>query len=316
MSAAPPYFSADDLHRVLDTPSLVDALAEGFRSGAESPVRHVHETAPASGGRLLLMPAWRPGEATGVKIVTVYPGNRARGVPTVGALYVLLDGDTGHPAALLDGEALTLLRTGAASALAARHLARADAKTLVVVGTGHLAPYMARAHAAVRPIERILVWGRTFEHAAAVAQGLAEDGFPAAAVTDLRGALAVADVVTCATTATAPIVCGADVRPGTHVDLAGGFTPGMREADDDLVARAEVYVDTRAGALAEAGDLVQPIAAGRIDAGHVRGELADLVRYRVSGRTRADAVTLFKSVGTALEDLAAAQLALARLRRA
>jgi ornithine cyclodeaminase len=215
---------------------------------------------------------------------------------------------SGCPVALIDGEAVTLRRTAAASALAATYLARADSKTLLVVGTGALAPYMAAAHCALRAIERVLVWGRSAEHAAATAARLATDGPPAEICTDLAAGLAVSDIVTCATTAREPIVRGSLVRPGTHVDLVGAFTPEMRESDDALVERAEVFVDTFAGALKEAGDLVQPIAAGAIAREHVRAELADLVTGRHPGRGSAEAVTLFKSVGTALEDLCAARL--------
>jgi ornithine cyclodeaminase len=260
-----------------------------------------------AGDRLLLMPAWAAG-SVGVKIVTVFPGNRARGLASVSALYLLLDGATGHPLALIDGEALTLRRTAAASALAATCLARPDSKRLLVVGTGALAPYMAAAHCAVRPMERVLVWGRSVEHARATVARLVADGLPAEVCGDLAAGLALADIVTCATTAREPIVRGALVQPGTHVDLVGAFTPEMRESDDALVRRAEVFVDTFAGALKEAGDLVQPIAAGAIARQHVRAELADLVTGHHPGRSAAEAVTVFKSVGTALEDLCAARL--------
>jgi len=314
MSASVAFVSAERIHRALDFPSLIDALRTAFAEGAESPLRHVHRIAPEAEGRLLLMPAWREGEAAGVKIVTVFPGNRARGLATVSALYLLLDGGTGHPIALLDGEALTLRRTAAASALASKFLSRSDSRTLVVVGTGALAPYMAIAHCAVRPIERVLVWGRREDAARATAARLASEGLPATAAAVLDAALAEADIVTCATTAVEPILRSGWIRPGTHVDLAGGFTRGMREADDALVARAEVYVDTYAGALAEAGDLVQPIERGLIDRAHVRAELAELVRGERHGRSGRGAVTLFKSVGTALEDLCAARLAVERAR--
>jgi len=253
------------------------------------------------------MPAWA-GASLGVKIVTVFPGNRARGVASVSALYLLLDGATGHPLALVDGEALTVRRTAAASALAATYLARPDSKILLVVGTGALAPHMAAAHCALRPIERVLVWGRSAEHARTTVARLAAGGLPAEVCADLAAGLGRADIVTCATTAREPIVRDALVRPGTHVDLVGAFTPEMRESDDALVQRAEVFVDTYAGALKEAGDLVQPIAAGTIAREHVRAELADLVHGRYPGRGSAAAVTLFKSVGTALEDLCAARL--------
>jgi ornithine cyclodeaminase len=260
-----------------------------------------------AGDRLLLMPAWA-GESLGVKIVTVFPANRARGLASVSALYLLLDGATGHPLALIDGEALTLRRTAAASALAATYLARPDSKVLLVVGAGALAPCMAAAHCALRPIERVLVWGRSVEHVKVTVARLVGEGLPAEASADLPAGLAVADIVTCATTAREPIVRGALVRPGTHVDLVGGFTPEMRECDDALVQRAEVFVDTYAGALKEAGDLVQPMAAGAIAREHIRAEVADLVHGRHPGRGSAAAVTVFKSVGTALEDLCAARL--------
>ncbi|HEX4883810.1 MAG TPA: ornithine cyclodeaminase family protein, partial [Casimicrobiaceae bacterium] len=240
------------------------------------------------------------------------PRNRERGLASVAALYVLMDGTSGHPLALIDGETLTLRRTGAASALASTFLSRRDATRLVVVGTGALAPTMAAAHCAVRAIAHVDVWGRTPGRAHELAARLRDEGLPAQATVDLDAALAQADIVTCATTATAPILRGDRIRPGTHVDLVGGFTPAMREADDALVRRASVFVDTFAGALKEAGDLVQPLEAGAIGRDHVLAELADLCAGRHPGRTRDDEVTLFKSVGTALEDLCAARLVLER----
>ncbi len=306
MQSSIPTISADRVHAALDWPSLVDALRVAFTAGATAPVRSSYSVTPA-GDRLLLMPAW-DGAGLGVKIVTVFPGNRERGLASVGALYVLMDGTTGHPVALIDGEALTLRRTAASSALASTCLSRPDSRTLVVVGTGALAPYMAAAHCAVRPIGRVLVWGRHVDRAERTAAALAAQGLPASATRSLDDALAQADIVSCATTAREPIVRGARVRAGTHVDLVGAFTPEMRESDDALVAGAAVFVDTYAGALKEAGDLVQPISQGTIARGHVRAELAELASGTHPGRRTRDEVTLFKSVGTALEDLCAARL--------
>ena len=306
MHANLPYIPAEAVEAALDYRALVSALREAFVAGATAPVRASHAVTP-EGDRLLLMPAW-DGFGLGVKIVTVFPRNRERGLSSVAALYVLMDGATGHPRALIDGEALTLRRTGAASALASTYLSRRDARTLLVVGTGALAPTMAAAHCAVRPIERVDVWGRSGDRAEAMAARLRGQGLPARAAGDLDAALAQADIVTCATTSTGPIVRGAKVRAGTHVDLVGAFTPAMRESDDALVQRASVFVDTYAGALKEAGDLVQPMAAGAFAREQVRAELADLCAGRHPGRTRDDEVTLFKSVGTALEDLCAARL--------
>jgi ornithine cyclodeaminase len=310
MQDAIPTISADAVHRALDWDSLVDALRAAFVAGATAPVRSSHAVTP-EGDRLLLMPAW-DGAGLGVKIVTVFPRNRERGLASVGALYLLMDGTTGHPVALIDGEALTLRRTAASSALASTYLSRPDARTLVVVGTGALAPYMARAHCSVRPIERVLVWGRHPDRAERTAAGLAAEGLPASAIARLDDALAQADIVSCATTSREPILRGALVRAGTHVDLVGAFTREMRESDDDLVARAKVFVDTYAGALKEAGDLVQPIEQGAFAREHVRAELSELANGRHPGRQDAAEVTLFKSVGTALEDLCAARLVAAR----
>jgi ornithine cyclodeaminase len=306
MSASLPVVAPERVHAALDWPALIDALRAGFRAGANAPLRASHPVSPA-GDRLLLMPAW-DAASLGVKIVTVFPGNLARGLASVSALYLLMDGGTGHPLALIDGEALTKRRTAAASALASTYLSRPDSKRLLVVGAGALAPYMALAHCAVRPIDAVRVWSRTAARTEAVVGTLRSAGLAAEVCGDLATGLADADIVTCATTARAPVVAGRLVRAGTHVDLVGAFTPEMREADDELVRRGEVFVDTFAGALAEAGDLVQPIAAGAISRGQVRAELADLVAGRHPGRRSRDEITVFKSVGTALEDLCAARL--------
>lgn len=311
MSSTLRHFSAADVHAALDYPALVDALRDGFVEGASAPVRTSHAVTP-DGDRLLLMPAW-DGVGLGVKIVTVFPRNRQRGLASVAALYVLMDGTTGHPVALIDGEALTLRRTGAASALASRYLSREDAAHLVVVGTGALAPFMAAAHCAIRSIERVSVWGRSPAAAERTAAALMDAGIPAAPVHDLEAAIASADIVSCATTAREPVVLGDWVRAGTHVDLVGAFTPEMRESDDALIMRAEVFVDTFAGALKEAGDLVQPMQRGVLARERVRAEMADLVSRRHPGRRNAEEITLFKSVGTALEDLCAARLVARRL---
>jgi len=299
-------FTAADVHAALPWRLLVDHLEQAFATGAQVPVRHAH----ALGGpdALLLMPAWTD-TVLGVKLVTVMPGNTARGVATVQATYLLLDRQTGQPLALLDGEALTLRRTAAASALAARYLARPQARKLLIVGSGQLALWMARAHHALRPdLAQVLVWGRNPQARAALAETLLREGLPAQACDDLEAAVRSADIISCATTSTEPLVRGEWLQPGAHLDLVGGFKPDMREADDDAVAMARICVDTYAGALSEAGDLVQPLRAGRIERGQIVAELAELARNEKTVRRAAHDITLFKSVGTALEDLAAAQL--------
>ncbi|MFZ4650864.1 MAG: ornithine cyclodeaminase family protein [Rubrivivax sp.] len=307
-------YSAAEVHAALPWPALVETLRTAFLQGAQVPLRHAHALSPAD--TLLLMPAWND-DLVVTKLVTVMPG----APHTVQASLVALDRRTGEVRALMDGEAVTLRRTAAASALAAQHLARADACTLLVVGSGRLSSWMARAHVALRPgLRRVMLWGRRTEAAAARAQELreafqAECGAaapPVEVAPDLEAAAREADIVCCATTSTTPLVRGAWLRPGTHLDLVGGFRRDMREADDEAVCRARVVVDTRAGALAEAGDLTEPLARGLIERSHVRAELAELLADPSRGRADANETTLFKSVGTALEDLAAAQCVLAR----
>lgn len=301
-------FSARQVHDALPWTPLVEALGSAFARPHHTtvPVRQAH---PLGGDdALLVMPAWHE-RALGVKLVTVIPEAPARGGRTVSASYLLMDRATGAPKALLDGEALTLRRTAAVSALAARWCARPEAATLLVVGTGALAPWMARAHVALRPgITRVQVWGRSMARAASMAAVLWAEGLPAEVVVDLEAAVRGADIVSCATTAQAPVVRGAWLAPGTHLDLVGGFTPAMREVDDDAVRQAHITVDTVDGALTEAGDLVDPLARGVIAREQVAGDLGGVLRQECAGRPDARAITLFKSVGTALADLAAAEL--------
>ncbi|MFD2236614.1 ornithine cyclodeaminase family protein [Aureimonas populi] len=308
--SAPRHYTAEEVEAGLAYPRLIRALGETFAKGGEPmPVRTGYEVGTeAAPGRLLTMPAWERGRALGVKLVSVFPRNTESGLGAVSSLYVLLDGRTGRPRALIDGEALTNRRTAAASALASLHLSRPDSRTLLVVGTGHVAAQLPAAHRAVRPIERVLLWGRNPDRVLPLARDLEAQGFDVAPVSDLSRAVGEADIVSCATTSTEPLVRGADLRPGTHLDLIGAFTPAMRESDDAAVTGARVFVDTYEGALAEAGDLLQPIAAGVWQAGKVVADLHELASGKKSGRLGQAEITLFKSVGAAIEDLTAAQL--------
>ncbi len=296
----------------LAMPRLVAALREAFVAGAEVPLRHRH--APPD-GTLLLMPAWRGGMAMGVKIVTVYPGNGARGMNAVHSTYLLCDAATGAHLALIDGNEITGRRTVAASALAGDYLARPDAAALLIVGAGHIAGMLAEAWRAVRPIRRVRIWNIRAPGAANLAARLRAEGLDAEPVADLEAAVGAADIVSCATLSQAPLVRGAWLRPGTHLDLIGSYKPDMREADDAAIAGARLFIDTDA-ALAEAGDITQPMAAGHITRDSVRGTLFDLCRGERPGRRDAREVTLFKSVGSAIEDLAAAMLVYADVRPA
>ncbi|MEK0084447.1 ornithine cyclodeaminase family protein [Benzoatithermus flavus] len=289
---------------------LIERLREGFRAAGETPVRH-HHAVPRPGqdpAILLLMPAWQPGDVTGVKLVHVASGNEAKGLPSVQGVYVLFDGPTGTPLAVMDGTALTVRRTAAASALAASYLARPAARVLTMVGAGAMAPHLVRAHAAVRPVAEVRLWNRSRPRAEALAAALAGEPFRVAVVDDLEAAVRTSDIVACATMSREPLVCGAWLAPGTHLDLVGAFTPEMRESDDEVMRRGEVFVDTRAGALAEAGDILRAIAAGALTPERIRADLFELVRGRHPGRRSEDEITVFKSVGSALEDLIAAKL--------
>jgi ornithine cyclodeaminase len=306
---------AADAAALLDYPALIEALDAAFRGDYMAPARAHHRMAVPGGSdaTLLLMPAWSPGRYVGVKVAQVFPDNGAHGLPAVQSVYLLSSGRTGALLATIDGGELTSRRTVAASALAARRLARPDAARLLVVGTGEIARRIAAAHAAVRPIRDVAIWGRDAGRAEALAEELARDGFEARAVSDLEAAVAGADIVSCGTLSRTPLVEGAWLRPGVHLDLIGAFTPEMRETDDAAVVRASVFVDT-AAAIAEAGDLVQPLRSGAIDRSHIRADLADLAAGRHGGRRDPNEITLFKSVGASLEDLAGAMLCYERAR--
>lgn len=285
---------------------LLAALQAAYAAGWQAPLRH-HHTIPGTPDQvLLLMPGWSPA-LTGVKIVTVAPGNPARGLAAVSASYLVIDAATGAHLALLDGGVLTARRTAAIGALGARLLARPDSRHLLVVGAGRVGGELPAAYAAALPIDRVTVWNPTAARGEALVARLRAAGWDAAWQPDLAAGVAAADVISCATLAQAPMLRGGWLRPGQHVDLIGSFTPQMREVDDTCLTRARVYVDCE-GALVESGDLVQPLAAGVIGPGDVRGTLYDLCARPGPWRGPGD-ITLFKAVGNAVSDLAAAQVA-------
>ena len=292
-------FSAADL-AVPSYRDYIEALRNAFRGQVTAPQRFVAQTMPHT--TLLTMPAWDK-DFTGIKTVTVKGDNAALGLPLVQGSYLLIDNKTGAPVAVMDGTELTRRRTAAASALAADYLARKNASTLLLVGAGALAPHFARAHAVVRPIKRVLVYNRTAEKAAAVAAEIGGE-----VVTDLSKASAEADIISGITSAQGAVILGRHIKPGTHIDLVGAYKPEMRETDAAAVAMARVYVDTREGAAHEAGDLHCAAKEGRFDWADIQGDLFELCLGKVHGRRTEDEVTLFKSSGTALEDLAAAKL--------
>lgn len=300
---------ATAVHAALPYDRLISHLRDAFRTGGEVPLRsrfHIDAVDGGAGGTLLLMPAWQPGRHIGIKTVSVFPDNAKLGLGSVAATYLLLDARTGEPKAVIHGEAITLRRTGCASALAASYLARQDASHLLMVGAGSLAPHLIRAHCAVRKYARIEIWNRNRARAEQTAAGLRDLGVTVA--DDLETAARIADTISCATLSRDPLVRGDWLKPGAHLDLVGAFTPEMHETDATALQRSSVYVDNRAGALKEPGDLVTPMSAGQFRAEDVRGDLFDLCRADVPARKSPTEITLFKSVGLALEDLAAAEL--------
>ena len=303
--------SSADVARLAPYRDIVEALRTAFRADATVPPRHHHETGPAT--TLLLMPAWTE-RFTGIKTVTVKTDNAALGLSVVQGSYLLIDNRTGAPIAVMDGTELTRRRTAAASALAADYLARANASSMVMVGAGALSRHFVHAHASVRPIKRVAVYSRTIAHSETVAADLRRDGFEARATDDLESAVRAADIVSCATGSTTAIVKGAWLASGTHVDLAGAYKPSMRETDGETVARARVYIDAMDNAESEAGDLIQAAHEGRFDLKNIAADLFALCRGSAKGRAGAEEITLFKSCGIALEDLAAAVMVAERAK--
>ncbi len=284
---------------------LVPALRDFLARGTTVPQRLGFGL--PKGANLLLMPAWTA-DYIGVKLVNVFPQNAAAGLPTIAGVYVLSDARTGEMLAVLDGDTLTARRTAAVAALAASFLAPTEADHLLLVGAGHIARELPRAYASVRPVRRVSVWARDPGRAEATAETLTAQGFDVSVARDLEQAVATAPMIACATFSTAPLVKGAWLSAGAHLALIGGFKPQMREADSEAIRLAHVVADTREGVLAEAGDLLTPIAEGLVTPGHVVADLFGLCRGEAPELTPGRA-TIFKSVGHATQDLAAAMLA-------
>ncbi|NTZ85644.1 ornithine cyclodeaminase family protein [Burkholderia metallica] len=291
----------------LDFESLVARLRQAFVDGCHVPLRHSHvvNAGSADEGTVLIMPAWKDHGYLGIKTVNIFPGNAEHGMPGLHSTYVLYDGRTGRPLAQLDGNEITSRRTAAASALAATYLARRDASRLVLLGAGRVGSLVPLAYRSQLPISHVEVWDKDPEAVARLVDRLTNAGFDAAPVTHLEDSVRRADVVTCATLATEPIVHGQWLAPGSHLDLIGSFTPRMREADDDCFRQAEIYVDTDEAAQ-KSGDLLGPLARNVIAPDRLSRTLTALCRGEAQGRTNDHQRTVFKAVGTALEDLAAA----------
>lgn len=303
-----------DVKCLLPMRDLIDAMETAlatFSAGeAIQPLRTVLQVGPAK-SFFGLMPAYQPDPpALGAKLVTVFNANAARGLPTHLATIVLLDPETGALAALMDGRYITEARTAAVSAVSVRHMAREDARVLAILGSGVQARSHLEAIAIVRRLSEVRVWSPTAAHREAFARDISPHApVPVRAAASARDAVAGADLIVLATSSPAPVVESGWVADGAHICAVGACRPDMREMDAALVGRARVVVDSRAGAVAEAGDIVMAIRDGRFTADRIAGELGEVAGGRAAGRTSAREVTIFKSLGMAVEDVAAAELA-------
>lgn len=307
-TASPIVIDAAHTRASLPFDRLIQALREAFTEGADVPLRHHHFMPQPDGSTatILIMPAWQRA-FIGIKIVTIFPENGKRALPGLFSSYLLCDGETGQHVALIDGNEITSRRTAGIGALGAAFLARENATKLLVVGSGRIASLTADAFRAVRPIEKVAVWNIHEAGAARLVSDLRARGIDAHVATDLERAVGEADIVSCATLAHKPIIKGEWLKPGVHLDLVGSFTPFMREADDEVFRRGRVWLDTY-DALKESGELLDPIRDGVIAADDIAGSLAELCRGERRGRSGASEITVFKAVGNALSDIAAAAL--------
>lgn len=320
-----PYLNENELIEKLPWEALINAIQEIFDSEVIEPLRHQHDLIVPNEptASLLLKPAWIEGEYIGIKQVTIFPGNNAKGLPGLNSSYLLSSGKTGQPLLQVDADELTARRTAAASALASHFLSRLDSKKLLMIGSGRLARSLVEAHRVVRPITEVQVWSRNESSAQKMVDELVAKGVLAnvCTTTELPEKTAEADIISCATMSTEAIVLGEYLTEGSHLDLVGGFTPNMRETDDAAIQKSAVFVDTRMGALSEAGDLTQVIDAGNFEESEVIAELSDLCAKsgenkhlgRSALKNSDSQITVFKSVGAGREDLAAAILAYQRL---
>lgn len=300
------------VEKALRYPTLIAALRQGFREAYTVPMRHHYDfenPQAEQASTLLLMPAWQAGAFLGIKTVIVSPGNRQLKLPAIHGSYLLYSAITGQPLLQCDARTLTKKRTAAASALAADYLARPDSRRLLLMGTGALAPELIKAHCTVRPIEEVWIWGRRLEQAEALAAKLRQELDLEIKATPERARIAAqADIISTATLSPNPILFGKWLTAGQHIDLVGSYKPNMREADDQVIARARIFVDTLEGASKESGDILLPLQKGILAQSAIQADLFKLCQQKNSGRKTSEEITVFKSVGHALEDLVAAQL--------
>ncbi len=314
MGESIPFINKKELEQLLPYDQLIPTLKKAFQENYTIPKRQHYEYKNPEAGMdstLLLMPAWQTGAYLGVKIVTVSPNNAQYDLPAIQGIYVLFDAHKGMPLAYLEAKTLTARRTAAASALAASYLSRPDSQSLLMIGTGAMAPELIKAHTTIRPIKKVYIWGRNYPKATQVVALFKNEKFQIQAIKDREEAVRKADIISCATLSSQPLIFGKWLSAGQHIDLVGSFKAYMREADDALIRQASLFVDTD-GALRESGDIAIPLQKKIITKADIKGNLFSLCRAKTSGRKNGQEITCFKSVGHALEDLAAAKLAFER----
>lgn len=289
---------------------LIERLRAGFSTmGIKVPMRHHHDYPNPEEGKdstLLLMPAFQEGKDLGVKIVTVSPNNGKYDLPSIQGTYIYLDGHKGNIKAILDAKSLTGKRTAATSALASSYLSRKEASSLLMIGTGALAVNLIQAHASVRPIKEVYVWGRTVEKAQLVCDTFKNASFTCKPVSTIAEVISQVDIISAATLSPVPLVLGKWLTAGQHLDLVGAYKKDMREADDEAVLKSSIFLDTYQGGLKESGDILIPLTSGIITKETIKADLFELCSNTKLGRTSDTEITYFKSVGHALEDLVAA----------
>ncbi len=313
------YFYAMDIIQQIDTDfienntdfvELITELKNKFSSDSILvPMRHHHDfpnPVVKEDSTLLLMPAWNPGQEAGVKIVTVSPENGQYDLPSIQGTYLYLDAVKGSIKAIMEAKSLTVKRTASASALASSYLSRTNASSLLMIGTGALSVNLIKAHASVRPIKQVYVWGRNFEKAQIIVEKLKNEDFKIEAVETIEEKIKNVDIISCATLSRTPLVLGEYLQEGQHLDLVGAYKKDTREADNDCVIRSSVYIDTYQGGLKESGDIVLPLKEGVLKEEDIQADLFELCSGSKKGRKNDQEITFFKSVGHALEDLAAA----------
>ncbi|KAB1157470.1 ornithine cyclodeaminase family protein [Tenacibaculum aiptasiae] len=302
--------SSDFIEGNTSFPELIAELKKSFsKKDVIVPMRHHHDfpnPEVEADSTLLLMPAWEPNKNAGVKIVTVSPENGQFNLPSINGTYIYLDALKGTIKAILEAKSLTVKRTAAASALASTFLSKENSSSLLMIGTGALSVNLIKAHASVRPIKEVFVWGRNFEKAVSIVNSLQEENFSITAIQTIEEKIGEVDIISCATLSATPLVLGKLIRKGQHIDLVGAYKKNMREADDDVIMKATVFVDTFQGGLKESGDIVIPLENGTLKEEEIKADLFELSSDQKKGRISETEITVFKSVGHALEDLAAA----------